>query len=349
MSDPEGTPVRRTGSGPRAGRLRASLFAALVGASVLVGVVYTANAALRDEAEAAAGADRSPVPPGALARVQAAPHLVFQNVVRGDGYANVAIASLEAPDGERLVTGLTCERVHFAGGRGLCLVPEMGLVASFWAITFGPDFRPLHRLALGGPPSRARVSPDGRFGAATVFVSGHSYADDDFSTETVIIDMTTGESIGDLEQFAVERHGEPFSAIDFNFWGVTFADDSNRFYATLRTDGSTFLVEGDVAARTMTVIRANVECPALSPDNTRIAFKKYVGEGSTIWRLHVLDLETMSEVSVAEARMIDDQVEWLDDDHIIYAYGPDLWAVPSDGSGTPERFVAEGLSPAVVR
>ena len=36
---------------------------------------------------------------------------------------------------------------------------------------------------------------------------------------------------------------------DFNFWGVTFARDGNRFYATLGTGGKTYLVEGDVAAR----------------------------------------------------------------------------------------------------
>ena len=42
------------------------------------------------------------------------------------------------------------------------------------------------------------------------------------------------------------------------------------------------------------VLRENVECPSLSPDNTRIVFKKRMtdGPGGVTWRLHVLDLAT---------------------------------------------------------
>jgi hypothetical protein len=36
--------------------------------------------------------------------------------------------------------------------------------------------------------------------------------------------------IGDLEQFTVSRDDQAFANRDFNFWGVTFAADGNRFF-----------------------------------------------------------------------------------------------------------------------
>jgi hypothetical protein len=155
------------------------------------------------------------------------------------------------------------------------------------------------------------------------------------------------------------KDGARFSAVDFNFWGVTFTRDSNRFYATLWTAGTTYLVEGNVAERTLRVLRTNVECPALSPDETRIAFKSRQQNG-TEWRLHVLDLRSMNEWTIgAEARSIDDQVEWFDDDHVLYHFmegrglpevAVNVWMSPV----TPERgearvLIRGGLSPGVVR
>ena len=128
-----------------------------------------------------------------------------------------------------------------------------------------------------------RVSPDGRLAAATVFESGHSYAEHGFSTRTTLYDLTGRTSLGDLEQFVSKRDGQVISAADFNFWGVTFARDGNTFYATLDTAGVSYLVRGDARGRTLDVLRPNVECPSLSPDNSRIAFKKRVGARSLGW------------------------------------------------------------------
>jgi uncharacterized repeat protein (TIGR01451 family) len=132
---------------------------------------------------------------------------------------------------------------------------------------------------------------------------------------------------------------------------VTFTRDANGFYATLKTRGETYLVEGDVATRTMRVLRPNVECPSLSPDGTRIAFKKRVGGilGAVTWRFHVLDLRTMTETPLAEERSIDDQIEWLDDRFVLYGVQADVWVAPADGSGEPRRFVSRAVSPAVIR
>jgi hypothetical protein len=84
-----------------------------------------------------------------------------------------------------------------------------------------------------------------------------------------------------------------------------------------------------------------------------LAFKKLTLEGK--WRLTVLELATMHELALAETESIDDQVEWLDNQQILYqSIDPDpppwmsVMVVPADGSGKPEVFVPNAISPAVV-
>lgn len=64
----------------------------------------------------------------------------------------------------------------------------------------------------------------------------------------------------------------------------------------------------------------------------------------------MLDLRTMTETATAEQRNIDDQALWSDDSTLLYAmpgdYGADLWTVPADGTGTPQRSVAAAVAPA---
>jgi hypothetical protein len=241
---------------------------------------------------------------------------------------------------------LACERVYYAGGRGIC----MGVAPSgvdYEATVFDSKFQSLHTLTLLGLPSRARVSADGRYGAMTVFVAGDSYLSSPtaFSTRTTILDMKSGTQIGQLEQFAVTKEGEPFDAVDFNFWGITFSPtDPNTFYATLATGDHHYLVEGDIAARSLQVLRDGVECPSLSPDGTQIAFKSRIGEEKR-WHVHVLDVATLKDHPVAEQRSIDDQVEWLDDKTLVYSDGTNVYTVPADGSGESQLLVKDAASP----
>ena len=310
----------------------------------VVGTGYVAWAVARgsDDVEATPGAARD----AAEALASDHPAIVFQHIARDAEYAHVSVAAGEGAP--RVASPLVCERVHFAAGRGLCLLPRRSVLGNkFSAMIFDRQFTVREKVSLNGINSRARVSPDGRYGATTGFVVGHSYAADDFSTETTLIDMLRGRKIANIEDFTVLRDGKRIKEIDFNFWGVTFARDSNRFYATLATRGKTYLVRGDVRARELRVLHQNVECPSLSPDETRVAYKKRLG--TSRWRLHVLDLKTMKETPLAETESVDDQVEWLDDNHILYGRDSAVWVVPADGSGEPKVFLRDALSPAVVR
>jgi hypothetical protein len=328
---------------PRRWSSRAVIFATVLIVSIGTAAAYVGWAALRDGASGEGGF-------GGSSALRAQPHVVFQNV-RGEAgddlYARVALAPVDEPGQTRVTTRLLCERVHFAGARGLCLVSRQGVLQTGYEVTItDPDFKPRRKLRLTGIPSRARISPDGRYGATTGFVSGHSYAQDNFSTQTVLIDMARGKVLADLEKdFTITRNGKQIKEIDFNFWGVTFARASGRFYATLRTGDETYLLEGDVRSRQARVLHENVECPSISPDNTRVAYKKWLGDR---WRLHVLDLKTMKETPLAEKRPVDDQVEWLDNDRILYGLSADIWVVPGDGRGGARKFLAKALSPAVV-
>jgi len=300
--------------------------------------------------------------------------LLFRSTTLGRDYGRIGVVAADDPGGPQAMTSLSCDRVDFEGHVGLCLTrPTSGLVVSTSAVVFDAHFKELHHVTMTGLPSRARVSPDGRYGAVTTFVTGDSYAAlGTYSTRTDIIDMRTGTVLFDLDQLAVTRDGRPFQAMDFNFWGVTFANDERHFYATLGTGGQTYLIRGELLTRRAAVIATNVECPSLSPDDSEIAFKQRLPGPTVTWRLSVLDLATLRVHHLAETRSVDDQVEWLNDTTVLYgvladpsiasldpfsaatpsiANGASLvtntWSVPADGSGSPRLFNAGTWSEVV--
>jgi hypothetical protein len=352
-------------------RTRLAIFAAVcvvAATATLVQVVHSRHAVTK---LASAGASpvsaQRPLPAHGLDQGS---YLLFRSTAPDRDFGRLALVGAEDPSGPRALTSLTCDRVDYEGDRGLCLTrPRSGVLESTTsAIVFDAHFNKLHTVPLVGYPSRARVSPDGRYGAVTSFVNGDSYATMGlFSTRTDIIDLRTGKILFDLEKMQVRRNGAVMHATDFNFWGVTFANRSPVFYATLGTGGHTYLIQGNLSTRQATVLRSDVECPSLSPDNRQIVFKKRLPGTVVSWRLSVLDLATLTDHPLAETHSVDDQADWLDDNTIIYGLiddpagaaaisaanpGPplltagasittDTWAVPADGSGTA-RLLTKG-------
>lgn len=284
------------------------------------------------------------------------PALFFSSTVGDHSFGRVAFVPLDALDGPRYLAPISCVRLYVNAGVGSCLVTDFSQpLTPHRAHVFDPRFTLSAALKLTGAPSRTRVSADGRLAAITVFESGHSYAEGGFSTRTSLIDTAKGTEITDLETFEVIRDGRAFKAVDFNFWGVTFTPDSREFYATLASGGQIYLVRGDLATRRAIVIHRGIECPSLSPDGRHIAFKKRVtGPFGLGWRVAVLELATMNEVELSrEERSVDDQVDWLDNDHVLYHNpgddGSAIWVLRRDNSASPRVLLTGAYSPSVSR
>ena len=311
----------------------------------------------------AAYADRltAPDPSGAvaeadLASVSGEPRIVFRSTAPGDGYGTVAMVPLADPDGARAFTGVACDRVDAVPQRASCLRTVRGVLTTFEADLYDESWQRIRSWPLPGIPSRTRLSDDGTLLTSTSFVTGHSYAGGAFSTETVVRALEPGrDDPGDIEQFALVVDGERVDVADRNMWGVTFVG-GDEFYATAASAslGRTWLVRGDFATRTLTAVRTNAECPSISPDRTRVAYK--VDRGGQHWGVAVLDLATGEEVELGESRSVDDQVEWLDDDTVLYGLPredetgvSDVWALDLAPGATPRILVPLAWSPSVVR
>ncbi|MEW2524977.1 TolB-like translocation protein [Streptomyces sp. NPDC047071] len=267
------------------------------------------------------------------------------------------------PRGAGVGDGPTCQRAATARSTLICVRTRPGPLSAQSAqvrVYTGGARGPEVTLPVWGAPSRARVSPSGQLVTWTVFRTGDSYAvPGRFSTTAGIYDLRDGHHYGSLEDFEPFVDGERYREQDVNFWGVTFAADDRTFYATMASQGRTWLMRGDLVRRTLTAVRRNVECPSLSPDGRRIAYKKRTKDGR--WRLHVLRLGggaaargsgggpgVREDVALAETAHVDDQPAWLDDATLAYARPvdgtPTLFTVPADGSGRPRRLAA-GSSP----
>ncbi|WP_439662664.1 hypothetical protein ACSHWB_15185 [Lentzea sp. HUAS TT2] len=293
--------------------------------------------ALRSPAEVSVAVEAGPVE-------LSSGRLMFVDEVSG----RVASVPLTDPAGPRRVSSLSCKRFYTAAGQGLCLADASGPLPGASAVFVDRGLAERRRVEVDGVPNRAKLSADGRMASWTTFVTGDSYSQaGTFSTRTAIFDQETEVYSSNIEGTRVAGMK---TVNDMNFWGVTFGSDDRTYYATLSSGGKTYLIQGDAAEESAKPLRENVECPSLSPDGKRVAFKKRVpGDGARPWRQHVLDLTTMVETPLAETRGIDDQVVWLDNDTIAYGLpGEGIWAVQANGEGAPRQLVPHASSPSVV-
>lgn len=271
-----------------------------------------------------------------------------------DGLDRVEQIPLAAPDGARTATSLRCQRVYTAGATTVCL-RLAGPGPSYEAAILNDAGAVVRTVALPGTPSRAQVSVSGRMVSWTVFVTGDSYAvPGGFSTRTGVVDLRTGQLIESLEGFTATVDGRVHRAVDVNYWGVTFGPDDRTFYATMATGGRTWLVRGDLAARTVQALRPGAECPSLAPDATKIAYKKRTRRLGP-WQLVVLDLSTGVERPLPGTEGVDDQAAWHTGDRLLYGRvpragaKPSIYSVPIDGSTQPQLLIPDAASPALAR
>jgi hypothetical protein len=287
--------------------------------------------------------------------VASGPRIVFRSTRPGDGYGFVGSVPLADPSGPRTMTDVPCDRVYSTGTVSMCLRIDRGVLTTFSANLLDATGKTTKSWPLPGIPSRTRISADSSLVAYTSFVTGAAYAAVGFSTETHIT-AASGKDLGNLEDFALLIDGDRVTAADRNFWGVTFGSDDNVFYATAATGGHTWLVRGDLAKRTLTAIKQTAECPSISPDGTRIAYKKNVSTtAAAFWSIAVLDLSSNRETILPERRTMDDQVEWLGNDTLLYGLphagtvgDSDIWSIGSDGSTPPKLLIEHAWSPSLV-
>lgn len=157
---PESRPGRPKGRG---GRGRLAGFVALCLACVSVSVAYLVHADRRHPRVSVPVVDQETAA-SSVEAVQAEPHVVFRTMALGEA-GLIALAPFKAPDGSRVLTNLEYLRVHVAAGGGLCLTDKGDLFTPYNVVFLGPDLKPRHKESLAGLISRARVSPDGRYGA----------------------------------------------------------------------------------------------------------------------------------------------------------------------------------------
>ncbi|MCU1568534.1 MAG: hypothetical protein JWQ56_3471 [Pseudarthrobacter sp.] len=340
---------------PGAGSRRRLVLLLVVAALVLAGAgAYGLTAFQQEQTGREATSPVQVVPATSL---PAEPFVMFRNTAPGQGYGQAATVALADPSGERALSGHACDRVYASRELVSCLQTVNGIPTRYEAATYDASLKRLDHWILGGIPSRTRLSGDNTLIATTVFVAGHSYASAGFSTETLIRGRD-GTVHGNLEDFSLISDGTRIKASDRNIWGVTFIPgDPAGFYATASSQGHIWLVRGDLNARTLTVVASGVECPSISPDGNRIAFKKST-TGTMVGHrnIAVLDLTSGTETVLGEERDIDDQLEWLDNSTVVYGVprdgtgqDSDVWAVTTEAGAAPRLFIEHAWSPAVVR
>src|SRR5687767_8044582 len=172
---------------------RQKIFAGVVVCCVALAIGYTTWVILRADSGTnqvqaqGQGTPLSSEGPNELQAIQKETHLLFVEMEESHG-DQVKLKGLDPLSPQRLPTPLTCERLYYAAGNGICLMNvSAGLEHQVSVILFGSDFKPRHQFTTEGILSRARVSPDGKYAAFTVFIGSHSYADSDLSTATFLL------------------------------------------------------------------------------------------------------------------------------------------------------------------
>lgn len=284
--------------------------------------------------------------------------VLFVNRVPGDDYGRLGIRHA---DGSRTLLDHDCLRVHAGGDHGICLGPDPRIPGAFVTTFFEIENPALVIKAYASAlPSRTRISPDGKFSSVTAFATGSSY--EDISTETTTLvtidEIDAGRPLQSPFQFdVVGSTEERFENFDVQFWGISWANNDD-FYLTGFYGEFPEIMKASLENRSLTPTGYEGSCPSLSPDGRTLVYKETLPEGG--FKLVAVDLETDTKWDLNEGRSVDDQVEWLDNDTILYALhteggdtlvqpGFDTWMLDIAEGSEPTLFLPNADSPAVVR
>jgi hypothetical protein len=252
---------------------------------------------------------------------------------------------------------MAVERVHSRAGTTICLQADRGIVTTYHGKILDASLRPVRDIAVNGLPKPARISADGTLAAWTVLIAGTGCTDITMEVESNVEDLVTGESYGAIEKtFTVLVDGKPMSQVVINVWDVSFENvpRPTMFYVTISNNSgtATWLAKGDLPSRTITSFHTGGQTPSLSPDNKTLVFVQKQ-DGGRSFRLRAIDLASGDEWYLPEQRSVDDQVEWLDNEHVLYSrirddsVSTDVWISPLR-DGQPRVFIEHASSPAVV-
>jgi hypothetical protein len=283
----------------------------------------------------------------------APPFVMFRVLSSDDTHGRLAVLPL-APGAERQVSPMTCVRLHYAAGRGICVTQEThGRAVRHVAHVFDGRFVPGPRLELDGVVTRVRVAPDGRTGAITTYGEDEGPSGERLATWTRLIEMTSGRQLADLRDFRIDNARLPAIAGPIDVSSVAFEGDGDRFFATVTTPSDRYLVSGSLRERRLSALRTGVANEALSPDGHRLAVKRLISDRG-VWQVAVIDLGTWEETDLPHGyRSVDDQVEWFDNGHVMYhdadGDATSIWILPVDGVSSPRVLVSHAYSAVVQR
>ena len=279
--------------------------------------------------------------------------------VPGDDYGRLLIRHL---DGTRTLLNRTCMRAHIATDHGVCLAESGGVLGvAFTTTFFEADNLNADIKSYASPlPSRARISPNGTFSAVTAFVSGSSYADIAAETTTLVTidEIDSTRLVRGANQFTIDSGEARFNNLNPQYWGITFAADEDEIYLTGFFGDRPEVMHGTLNNMVIEPTGWVGSCPSLSPDGKTLVFKEMTADNS--FELVAVDLETNTKHKLGETRSVDDQVEWLDNDTILYALHRaggdtavqpefDIWMVDIAEGSEPKLFLPNADSPAVAR
>jgi hypothetical protein len=292
------------------------------------------------------------VPPAVTAK---SGEVMFVNRVPGDDYGRLGIRHA---DGSRTLLNRDCVRVHIAADHGVCLSDD-GLGA--FQTTFFEAANPAVSIKSysSALPSRARISPGGTFSSVTAFITGVSYADVGAETTTLVtIDkIDSNDRLRGANGLAVDASEERYQRFDATYWGLSFVDE-NEFYITGFYGDAPEIMRGTIDSMTIEPTGWIGSCPSISPDGQTLVFKEQRPDGG--YDLAAVNVATQEKWLLGESRSVDDQVEWLDNDTILYALHPegsddnvqpefDIWMLDIAPGSTPELFLPNADSPAAAR